>query len=60
MSKKKIHIVSYSHWDREFRFDFETTRMWFVRLMDNLLCIMNTKPAFRYFLLDGQFGLVDD
>ena len=28
MTKKKIHIVSYSHWDREVRFDFETTRMW--------------------------------
>ena len=59
MSKKKIHIVSYSHWDREFRFDFETTRMWFVRLMDNLVCIMNSKPPFGHFLLDGQFGLVD-
>ena len=58
--KTTIHIVSYTHWDREFRFDFETTRMWFVRLMDNLLSIMRSKPAFKYFLLDGQFGLVDD
>ena len=59
-NKKTIHIVSYSHWDREFRFDFETTRMWFVRLMDNLLSIMRSKPGFKHFLLDGQFGLVDD
>ncbi|MBA4368570.1 MAG: hypothetical protein C0403_13140 [Desulfobacterium sp.] len=59
-SKTKIHIVSYTHWDREFRFDFETTRRWLVRLWDNLLDIMRQKPDFRYFMPDGQFILVED
>lgn len=58
--KKTIHIVSYTHWDREFRFDFETTRMWLVRLWDNLLDLMNEKPDFKYFMPDGQFILVED
>ncbi|MEN8255150.1 MAG: glycoside hydrolase family 38 C-terminal domain-containing protein [Verrucomicrobiota bacterium] len=58
--KKKIHIVSYTHWDREFRFDFETTRMWLTRLMDDLVEIMQEKPAFKNYMLDGQFTLVDD
>ena len=59
-TKKMIHIVSYTHWDREFRFDFETTRMWLVRLWDNLLDTMRDKPAFKYFMPDGQFILVED
>jgi len=56
----KIHLVSYTHWDREFRFDFETTRSWLVRLFDNLLDILAAKPDFRCYMIDGQFGLVDD
>lgn len=58
--KKKVHIVSYTHWDREFRWDFETTRFWLVRLMDNLLDIMRQKPDYRHFMMDGQFVLIDD
>jgi len=58
--KKKIHIVSYTHWDREFRFDFETTRMWLVKLWDNLLNTMASKPDYKHFMMDGQFVLVDD
>lgn len=62
MSKKKrtIHVVSYTHWDREFRFDFETTRMRLVDLVDNLLTIMSDDPGYRHFMLDGQFVLLDD
>ncbi len=56
----KIHVVSYTHWDREFRFDLERTNSWLIRLMDNLLEILRTKPDFRHYTLDGQVGLVDD
>jgi len=57
---KKIYIVSYTHWDREFRFDFETTRMWLVKLWDNVLETMAKKPDYKHFMMDGQFVLVDD
>jgi len=57
---KTIHVVSYTHWDREFRFDFETTRMRLVDLMDHMLEIMRTRPDFKNFMLDGQFVLLDD
>ncbi len=56
----KIHVVSYTHWDREFRFDFETTHSWLIRLMDNLLEILRAKPEFQHYTIDGQVGLVDD
>lgn len=58
--KKRIHVVSYTHWDREFRFDFETTRMRLVDLMDNLISIMKDNAEFRHYMLDGQFVIVDD
>ena len=59
-ARPTIHVVSYTHWDREFRFDFETTRMRLVDLMDHLLEIMRTRPDFKNFMLDGQFVLLDD
>lgn len=27
MPRRKVHIVTYTHWDREFRWEFERTRM---------------------------------
>lgn len=57
---KKVHIVTYTHWDREFRWEFERTRMRLVDCIDNLLEIMEEKPDYRSFLLDGQFTLIED
>jgi len=58
--RPRAYVVSYTHWDREFRFDFETTRMRLVDLMDNLLAILAEKPDFKHFMLDGQFVLLND
>ncbi len=55
-----IHVLSYTHWDREFRFDFETTRSWLVILMDRLIEIMEADPEYKHFTMDGQFVLIDD
>lgn len=55
-----IHVLSYTHWDREFRFDFETTRTWLVHLMDRLIEIMEADPEYKHFTMDGQFVLIDD
>ncbi len=60
LMKPNVHIVSYTHWDREFRWEFEHTRMKFVECMDHLLEIMREKPDYKSFLLDGQVGLLDD
>jgi len=57
---KKIHIVTYTHWDREFRWEFERTRMRLVDLFDNLFKIMESKPDYRSFLCDGQLTLIED
>ncbi len=57
---KKVHIVTYTHWDREFRWEFERTRMRLVDCIDHLLEIMEEKPDYRSFLFDGQFTLIED
>ena len=38
--KPNVHIVSYTHWDREFRWEFEHTRAKLVDCLDRLLEIM--------------------
>ncbi|MBQ7986309.1 MAG: alpha-mannosidase, partial [Clostridia bacterium] len=57
---KKVHIVTYTHWDREFRWEFERTRMRLVDLFDHLFEIMEEKPDYRSFLCDGQLTLIAD
>ncbi len=57
---RKVHIVTYTHWDREFRWEFERTRMRLVDLFDNLFEIMEQKPDYRSFLCDGQVTLIED
>lgn len=60
MAKRKVHIVTYTHWDREFRWEFERTRMRLVDCIDNLLEIMENKREYRSFLMDGQLVLIED
>ena len=57
---RKVHIVTYTHWDREFRWEFERTRMRLVDLFDHLFEIMEQKPDYRSFLCDGQLTLIED
>lgn len=59
-SKTKVHLVTYTHWDREFRWEFERTRMRLVDALDKLLDIMEAQPEYASFMLDGQFTLVED
>lgn len=59
-TKRKIHVVTYTHWDREFRWEFERTRMRLVDCIDKLLDMMEAKPEFSSFLFDGQIALIED
>ncbi len=60
MAKRKVHIVTYTHWDREFRWEFERTRMRLVDCIDHLLEIMDEREDYRSFLMDGQLTLLED
>ncbi|KAL6061745.1 Mannosylglycerate hydrolase [Balamuthia mandrillaris] len=54
------HIVSHTHWDREWYLPFETFRGRLVRLMDTVMDAINRNGSFKHFHLDGQMIPVDD
>jgi mannosylglycerate hydrolase len=56
----KIIVVNSTHWDREWYLHFQQFRRRLVTLMDDLLVLLETKPAFRCFTLDGQTVVMDD
>lgn len=56
----RVHIVSHSHWDREWYQSFDKHRMNLVELFDDLLELFETDKEFRSFHLDGQFIPLDD
>lgn len=55
-----IHLVSHTHWDREWYLPFQVFRLKLVRLMDGLLELLEQDPGYRYFMLDGQTIVLDD
>lgn len=60
MSKKTVHVVPHSHWDREWYMPFEKHRMKLIQLIDDLLELFETDPDFNGFFLDGQTIVLDD
>lgn len=56
----EIHLVSHTHWDREWYDTFENFRVRLVKLIDKLLGIMESDKNFRHFVLDGQTVVLED
>lgn len=55
-----LHVISHTHWDREWYLTFQRFRMRLVRLVDDLLDILDRDPHFRAFHLDGQAVVLED
>jgi mannosylglycerate hydrolase len=55
-----IHLVSHTHWDREWYLTFQQFRLKLIHLVDGLLDILQNDPEYRYFLLDGQAIILED
>ena len=58
--KNNIFVVSLTHWDREWRFPFETTRVLLMEMMDSVLEMLDSDADYKCFHLDGQTILLDD
>ncbi|VAX16510.1 Alpha-mannosidase [hydrothermal vent metagenome] len=56
----KFHFIPNTHWDREWLYDFQETRMFLVEFMDKLLTIFNDYPEYKTYLLDSQIIPVED
>lgn len=56
----QVHIVSHTHWDREWYLTYEQFRLRLAGLVDRLLDMMETEPDYQYFHLDGQTIVLED
>src|SRR6185295_14983374 len=59
-SSLTVHVVSHTHWDREWYLTHEQFRLRLVALVDRLLDLLETDPAYKYFHLDGQTIVLED
>ncbi len=57
---KVAHIISHTHWDREWYMPYESHHMRLIMLIDQVLEAIDNDPDFKSFHLDGQTICVDD
>ena len=61
-NKKKytVHVLCGTHWDREWRYTAEQSKLRLSLLMDNLLDILEKEPRYKCFHIDGGAVVLDD
>lgn len=57
---KKAHIISHSHWDREWYLPYEKHHMLLIEFMDTLIETLEKDKEYKSFHLDGQTILLED
>lgn len=55
-----IHVISNTHWDREWLYNFQETRMLLVEFLDGLLDILDKRLEYRAYVLDSQTVPIED
>ncbi len=60
MPRTVLHVVPHTHWDREWYEPLEVYRFQLVKVVDHLLEVLDTDPAFRHFNFDGQTAAIED
>lgn len=55
-----LHVVPHTHWDREWYEPFEGYRFKLIKVVDQLLEVLETDPGFRHFNFDGQTAAIED
>ena len=58
--RKELHVISNTHWDREWVYPFQETRLLLLEFMGNLLDLLESRPDFHSFLMDSQTLCVED
>jgi len=59
-SRPQCHVVSNTHWDREWRFSMQKVRHRLVYMLDQLFDILEKDPEFKSFHLDSQTVPIQD
>ncbi len=53
------HIISHTHWDREWYLNSTYTNEWLIPFFDGLFAMLDKEPDYK-FVLDGQLSMIDD
>ena len=56
----EIHVISQTHWDREWRYSFQKNRMYLIDMMDQMMEILENDKNYRFFHLDSQTIPLED
>ena len=56
----KVHLITHTHWDREWYRTFQEFRIFLVYLLDDLVDYLEKVPAYESFMLDGQTVQLQD
>jgi mannosylglycerate hydrolase len=57
---KKVHIVPHMHWDREWYFTTEESRILLVNNMEEIMIMLEENEDYPYYVLDGQTAILED
>ncbi|HZW40326.1 MAG TPA: glycoside hydrolase family 38 C-terminal domain-containing protein [Ignavibacteriaceae bacterium] len=60
MKDKVFHVISNTHWDREWRYPFQRNRKMLVDMIDKVIDILLNEPEYKAFHLDSQSIVLDD
>ncbi len=55
-----FHVISNTHWDREWRYPYQRNRQMLVDMIDSVLEILEKEPDYRAFHLDSQTIVLND
>jgi len=59
-NRRTAHIISHTHWDREWYLPYEKHHVRLIELMDTLMDTLESNPEYRSFFLDGQTIILED
>ncbi|MEC0371174.1 alpha-mannosidase [Paenibacillus chibensis] len=59
-TQRTAHIISHTHWDREWYLPYEKHHMRLIRLMDVLMDTLENDTEYKSFYLDGQTIILED
>ncbi len=58
--KTKVHVVPHMHWDREWYFTTEESRILLVNNMEEIMTRLETDENYPYYVMDGQTAIIED
>lgn len=59
-NKYTFHVISNTHWDREWRFPFQINRQMLVDMIDKAIAILENNPTYKAYHLDSQSIVIED